>query len=723
MSFVPSCLLSLVLQYGILAHAQTFEQNAVTLSLPTTNGATETLEDYNAPVLLPLSPPGHLITLTRLIDGGSTYVPVGRSYAGHDWENVPGPEEKLQYLCDGEGSERKCQVFLRSDEEFTYQLTTYNHSLSPRNEIARFLERVSFGPTTATPSSSPTTAIPTLLQSSSLPSTATPSGSPPSTATPSSSPTTAIPTLLQSSSLPSTATPSGSPPSTATPSVSPPESTTVTVVLTSIKMNGASNENEACSISNEIGQSSCPNNSIIVQETCTVESPAYRRRRLENTILVLSTFSITSDSTTDQSTITNVFAQNINNINTNTVYDGISLQVLTVKQVIDFDFTIDFDSNCTDIQFNDARSAEELHFCFIIADKPADLKLYTKDCQTNISSESIIFNDITRKDSILVATRDVYEVNLDVIQGLIQSDDAVWTYDAAAMKGMIEFCMRMDLYADAARTQSVNFLEVLASIEVDMTTGFDVVSISTDRDAATNETATAKVNYTLNSYQCESADGGSSSLAMSQGSVLGLCIDLADDTEGVELDKVWGLSLNQTNGGSSSPIESGEVNRLTTSACTYNGGKRCFIETMLISAFFEKDAENADIVAQGTVLLKFGRRRLEARLQFDEEHIEKEFDESELAVQSKQEDPSPEKFLVIISTQGAVREDIKGPSSPEVELNNGSIAIGGVSVGLLVLFVGCFGLVAYLRHKKKKTDQQEKIGVPVDDSAELMPFT
>jgi len=71
--FLPSCLLSLVLQCATLGHAQLFEQDAVTLSLPTTNEATDVLGDYhNAQVLLPLSPTDQLVTLTRLIDGGST---------------------------------------------------------------------------------------------------------------------------------------------------------------------------------------------------------------------------------------------------------------------------------------------------------------------------------------------------------------------------------------------------------------------------------------------------------------------------------------------------------------------------------------------------------------------------------------------------------------------------------------------------------------------------
>jgi len=496
-----------------------------------------------------------------------------------------------------------------------------------------------------------------------------------------------------------------------------PESTMVTEVTASFKFSGMNmNETVACSVCNDIGQSSCPKNSTCVQKACTVESLASRRRQLGNTLLASSSFDITSDPT-DQDAVASQFSANVYSaVNTiNATGDDMALEVIAVEQVVDFNYDIHFDSSCTDIQFNEAKSTEELRFCFKIHDKPAELKLYTDNCETEISSGSIIIHNFTRKDDLADATKDLYKVNIDVKQDLIQDDATVWTYDSTTMKGIISFCMRMDLYADAARTASVNFLETIAKIKVDMTKGFNVATVSTDRDAATNETSVVQVNYTLDSYQCASANGEKSSLAMSQGSVLGLCIDFVDDIQDVQLEKVWGLSLSQDNGGSSSPIEAGEANGLTNSECDHNGGRRCFIETILISSFFDQEAGNANITANGAVLFKFGRRRLAARLNFHgDRKVSGKSYERELAVQSKQEGNGLEEFNVIISTQ-TVREDLKGPS-PEGQLNKGG-AIGGVSAGLLVLFVGYFGATAYLRHKKT-ADQPNENGY-----GELAPLT
>jgi len=496
-----------------------------------------------------------------------------------------------------------------------------------------------------------------------------------------------------------------------------PQSTMVTEVTASFKLNGVNiNDTEACSVCNDIGQSSCPNDSTCVQKACTIESFSSRRRRLGNTLLALSTFDILSDPS-DRNVVASQFSASVYSVVNamNATDDDMALEVITVEQVVDFNYDIQFDSSCTDIQFNEAKSTEELRFCFKIDDKPAELKLYTDNCETEISSGSITIHNFTRTDDIADATNDLYKVNIDVKQDLIQDDTAVWTYDSTSMKGIISFCMRMDLYADAARSASVNFLETIAKIKVDMTKGFNVATISTDRDAAINENTFVQVNYTINAYQCISANGEKSSLAMSQGSILGLCIDLVDDIQDVQLDRVWGLSLSQNNGGSSSPVEAGNANGVTNSECDHNGGRRCFIETVLISSFFDQDAGNANIIANGTVLFKFGRRRLKARSNFHGDlKGSGKIHERLLAIQPKQEENASEEFRVMISTQ-AIREDTKA-SSPEGRLNKGG-AIVGVSAGLLVLFVGYCGATAYFR-QKKEGDEPNESG---DD--ELTPLT
>ncbi len=100
-----------------------------TLDIP--SGSTATIR-------LALSPPGTLCTLT-VIQGDNTIIPVGRSYDSNDWEAAAGTYNTLEYRCE----KIACEVTLPQSnyENHTFQLDTFEHSLSIRDEIARFFEQ------------------------------------------------------------------------------------------------------------------------------------------------------------------------------------------------------------------------------------------------------------------------------------------------------------------------------------------------------------------------------------------------------------------------------------------------------------------------------------------------------------------------------------------------------------------------------------------------------
>ena len=92
-----------------------------------------------------------LCTLTKVkVDSSSgeviSVVPVGRSYDGHDWEPTAGELSTLPWSCYTSG----CQVSLpRHGDGENYMLTSYNHSLSQRDQVARLLESGTFGSTSS----------------------------------------------------------------------------------------------------------------------------------------------------------------------------------------------------------------------------------------------------------------------------------------------------------------------------------------------------------------------------------------------------------------------------------------------------------------------------------------------------------------------------------------------------------------------------------------------
>lgn len=98
--------------------------------------------------------PGILCTLTAASLNNSvvsSVVPLARSYDGFDWERAAGEiatafHRHQSWSCSSVYS--RCQITLPPLQNGTaYRLASYSRTLSPRNEIARFLETATFGTT------------------------------------------------------------------------------------------------------------------------------------------------------------------------------------------------------------------------------------------------------------------------------------------------------------------------------------------------------------------------------------------------------------------------------------------------------------------------------------------------------------------------------------------------------------------------------------------------
>ncbi len=98
----------------------------------------------NTTVFLSKSSENEVITLTRITDVNN-FVSVGRSYDGSDWETVAGFYDFVKYNCDI--VDNFCQVTVPEATlpNQIFRLSRFRRSLSKRNNIARFLEQVTFG--------------------------------------------------------------------------------------------------------------------------------------------------------------------------------------------------------------------------------------------------------------------------------------------------------------------------------------------------------------------------------------------------------------------------------------------------------------------------------------------------------------------------------------------------------------------------------------------------
>ena len=110
------------------------DARAVTKLLQGSPGETVTLERSAT----------QLCTLWQVNAARTTIIPVGRSYHGHPWEPYGGKLNWVKFQCNQE----RCTLTLPElPDGFSYELAGFDYELPKRDEIARFLEQPTFGPT------------------------------------------------------------------------------------------------------------------------------------------------------------------------------------------------------------------------------------------------------------------------------------------------------------------------------------------------------------------------------------------------------------------------------------------------------------------------------------------------------------------------------------------------------------------------------------------------
>jgi len=365
-----------------------------------------------------------------------------------------------------------------------------------------------------------------------------------------------------------------------------------------------------------------------------------------------------------------------------------------------FNFYIEFKDDEASVSFSDSTFSPELSFGYTIAsNKPAKVKLFKPGCSTDAPS-SLEAAPIILGNSTPNSLYTNFTVNVDIKQDSIQNEaNGVWSFDAATNKGIISFCMRLDLYTDGIDEEiSVNFHETEVTIDVDMASDFSITGISTIRRNATEKGAEADLDYDLDVYRCVGGIRIDPVSALSQGNSLGVCIDI--NTDNVQLDRVQNFTLTQGDIADATPVVNGNPDGLTSVDCSLNGNQRCYIKTMMISSFFTPQAQNANVTAEGAVILKFGRRRLESS-KVNIQHYVKN-------VRNLQEQESSESFRVVIATTtSSTAQEIQTPSSNTSEKSNTSLIVVFVA-GLSTLII--FSAAAFYAVKKldRSLNSEEK---------------
>lgn len=96
-----------------------------------------------------------LCTIWQVNPSGSRLVPVARSYEGHDWESYSSEFGLVDIKCVPSACSITLPEFV--DEGNYFEMAAFDHSLPWRDEVARFLEQTTFGPTRESINSFPET--------------------------------------------------------------------------------------------------------------------------------------------------------------------------------------------------------------------------------------------------------------------------------------------------------------------------------------------------------------------------------------------------------------------------------------------------------------------------------------------------------------------------------------------------------------------------------------
>ena len=124
--------------------------SSTSFDCPYESGSMESINFSNdGPITFMVPSSDFLCTLVQISPDSNSIKPVGRSYAGYDWEASSGEFSSLTWSCSGPS----CVVDLPSlPDGAVYQLTSFDAPALVRagpDEVARFLEQATFGPTRA----------------------------------------------------------------------------------------------------------------------------------------------------------------------------------------------------------------------------------------------------------------------------------------------------------------------------------------------------------------------------------------------------------------------------------------------------------------------------------------------------------------------------------------------------------------------------------------------
>jgi hypothetical protein len=223
----------------------------------------------------------------------------------------------------------------------------------------------------------------------------------------------------------------------------------------------------------------------------------------------------------------------------------------------------------------------------------------------------------------------------------------------------IRFCVRVGLLTKGATPVEVNFLETLVTLNVDLTDGFEIGSITVEpRDKLVR---TANQVYLVIGYLClpgPSFEAANLATAINQGTVVRVCVkpDAEAEADGIKMrsidDFTWTRpdSIPPVNQPAITGRNTPAANQLTTLDCT-PGSLVCSFETILFAAFYTSPGA---VLGSGVASMQFGTTNTGRRLRGDADGRN---------LQEEQDEVAAAEFELDFDVAGATEQGTSGAAS------------------------------------------------------------
>jgi len=283
-------------------------------------------------------------------------------------------------------------------------------------------------------------------------------------------------------------------------------------------------------------------------------------------------------------------------------YSAICLTLL-ISVVRIASFSINFDTCTTDL--SDLEQTDELQCNFDIEPSGSaySFQLFDNDCSSNKPNTVNLTGSSTNNNGDLITA------SIDLVKDELTS----WAREMmiAESDTTLIFCVRANVLDGNGVSQATtsNTIEVQFDLDgiFDISSTIGKIVLTEDKLLSEHTVDDISKSYSVTAYQCDPETGvnyNGDIPPIGNGENLSICVETSNtDTK---ISNIHSFNLNQNLGPLTAPIETtpvreGVPNVLSKYDCSFNDGKKCLLETAMMSKFFRND--NMSLIGTGVANL------------------------------------------------------------------------------------------------------------------------